>query len=146
MRSLPGVAAEKALGALAGGLLAAALLGWSSGSPESRPAKPLAVAADSAAVLATPPASALRVTWLGHATVLIELEGKRILTDPVFSDRAADGRGRSPGQGAWARAQSRPMRSVDSMSRISSESALASASSRSTSSTSSETTEASYQL
>ncbi|XP_056133067.1 N-acyl-phosphatidylethanolamine-hydrolyzing phospholipase D [Lampris incognitus] len=31
----------------------------------------------------------LRVTWLGHATVLVELDGLRILTDPIFSQRAS---------------------------------------------------------
>jgi L-ascorbate metabolism protein UlaG (beta-lactamase superfamily) len=29
------------------------------------------------------------VTWLGHSTVLLELDGKRVLTDPVFGDRAS---------------------------------------------------------
>lgn len=31
----------------------------------------------------------LRATWLGHATVLVELEGVRILTDPIWSERAS---------------------------------------------------------
>ncbi|KAF7229169.1 N-acyl-phosphatidylethanolamine-hydrolyzing phospholipase D isoform X1 [Nothobranchius furzeri] len=31
----------------------------------------------------------LRVTWLGHATVLVEMEGVNILTDPIFSQRAS---------------------------------------------------------
>lgn len=31
----------------------------------------------------------LRVTWLGHSTVLIELSNKIILTDPVFAQRAS---------------------------------------------------------
>lgn len=31
----------------------------------------------------------LRVTWLGHSTCLIEIEGQVILTDPMFSDRAS---------------------------------------------------------
>jgi L-ascorbate metabolism protein UlaG (beta-lactamase superfamily) len=35
--------------------------------------------------LGTP--SLLRVTWLGHSTTLVELDGHRVLTDPVFSDR-----------------------------------------------------------
>lgn len=34
-------------------------------------------------------AHALRATWLGHSTVLIEMAGKRILTDPVFGERAS---------------------------------------------------------
>lgn len=32
---------------------------------------------------------ALRVTWLGHSTVLLEIDGKLVLTDPVFGPRAA---------------------------------------------------------
>ncbi|XP_014850009.1 PREDICTED: N-acyl-phosphatidylethanolamine-hydrolyzing phospholipase D-like isoform X3 [Poecilia mexicana] len=31
----------------------------------------------------------MRVTWLGHATVLVEMEGVNILTDPIFSQRAS---------------------------------------------------------
>ncbi|HET6546888.1 MAG TPA: MBL fold metallo-hydrolase [Solirubrobacter sp.] len=30
-----------------------------------------------------------RITWLGHATVLIEADGARLLTDPVLRDRVA---------------------------------------------------------
>jgi L-ascorbate metabolism protein UlaG (beta-lactamase superfamily) len=33
--------------------------------------------------------SGLRMTWLGHSTVLLELDGVRILTDPVFGQRAS---------------------------------------------------------
>src|ERR1700754_4134504 len=39
--------------------------------------------------LAAPPADGLRVTWLGHATVLVELEGRRLLFDPVWSERVS---------------------------------------------------------
>lgn len=35
------------------------------------------------------PASGLRVTWMGHSSVLIEIDGCRILTDPVWSRRAS---------------------------------------------------------
>jgi len=31
----------------------------------------------------------LRVTWLGHSTVLLEIDGRRVLTDPVFGERAS---------------------------------------------------------
>lgn len=31
----------------------------------------------------------LRITWLGHSTVLIEIDGCRVLTDPVFADRVS---------------------------------------------------------
>ena len=35
------------------------------------------------------PRSGLRATWLGHSTVLIEIGGVRILTDPVWGPRAS---------------------------------------------------------
>src|SRR5258706_5966195 len=38
---------------------------------------------------AAPPASGLRLTWLGHSTVLIEIDGVRVLTDPVWGARAS---------------------------------------------------------
>ncbi len=31
----------------------------------------------------------LRATWLGHSTVLLEIDGMRVLTDPVFGERAS---------------------------------------------------------
>jgi L-ascorbate metabolism protein UlaG (beta-lactamase superfamily) len=36
---------------------------------------------------ASPPPSGLRVTWLGHSTILLEIDGHRFLTDPVWSER-----------------------------------------------------------
>lgn len=33
--------------------------------------------------------SGLRVTWLGHSTLLLEIDGHRVLTDPVFGERAS---------------------------------------------------------
>src|SRR2546427_430036 len=42
-----------------------------------------------------PPASGLRATWLGHSTVLIEIDGLRVLTDPVWGRRASRGLGRA---------------------------------------------------
>jgi L-ascorbate metabolism protein UlaG (beta-lactamase superfamily) len=38
------------------------------------------------AALRAPPSPDLRAIWFGHATVLIEIEGVRIMTDPVLSD------------------------------------------------------------
>ena len=35
------------------------------------------------------PSESLRATWLGHSTVLLELDGKRVLTDPVWGERAS---------------------------------------------------------
>jgi L-ascorbate metabolism protein UlaG (beta-lactamase superfamily) len=35
------------------------------------------------------PETGLRTTWLGHSTLLLELDGARVLTDPVFGERAS---------------------------------------------------------
>jgi len=40
-------------------------------------------------VFATPPPSGLRVTWFGHASTLVEIDGVRVLTDPVWSERTS---------------------------------------------------------
>lgn len=42
-----------------------------------------------ARIYAEPPRSGLRITWLGHSSSLIEIDGARILTDPVWEERAA---------------------------------------------------------
>lgn len=38
---------------------------------------------------AKPSSSGLRVTWLGHSTCLLEIDGLRVLTDPVWGPRAS---------------------------------------------------------
>ncbi len=38
---------------------------------------------------ARPIDTGLRATWLGHSTVLLEMDGMRVLTDPVFGARAS---------------------------------------------------------
>src|SRR5262245_50378957 len=38
---------------------------------------------------ATPVSSGLRVTWFGHSTLLLEIDGTRVLVDPVFGKRAS---------------------------------------------------------
>jgi L-ascorbate metabolism protein UlaG (beta-lactamase superfamily) len=35
------------------------------------------------------PQTGLRATWLGHSTVLVEVDGLRVLTDPVWGERAS---------------------------------------------------------
>ena len=39
-----------------------------------------------------PSGSGLRATWLGHSTVLMEIDGYRVLTDPVWGPRASPSR------------------------------------------------------
>ncbi|HUQ82304.1 MAG TPA: MBL fold metallo-hydrolase [Gemmatimonadaceae bacterium] len=59
------------------------------GSDVSEPNAPVPVVARSAADYATPPASGLRVTWFGHSTTLVEIDGHRVLTDPTWGARAS---------------------------------------------------------
>ncbi|OUJ75387.1 MBL fold metallo-hydrolase [Hymenobacter crusticola] len=59
---------------------------WLMGKEIRTPQQQLGPFAVDVAALAEPvPASALRVTWLGHSSVLLEIDGKRFLTDPVWS-------------------------------------------------------------
>lgn len=39
--------------------------------------------------LKMPPSDSLRFTWLGHSTVVLEIEGIRFIFDPMFSERAS---------------------------------------------------------
>ena len=62
---------------------------WLFAEGERTPPRPLPLASEVAKALASPPESGLRVTWMGHSTMLVELDGMRILTDPIWSDRAS---------------------------------------------------------
>jgi L-ascorbate metabolism protein UlaG (beta-lactamase superfamily) len=42
-----------------------------------------------ASVYARPPASGLRVTWFGHSSTLLEIDGLGVLIDPVWDERAS---------------------------------------------------------
>ncbi|WP_415953761.1 MBL fold metallo-hydrolase [Streptomyces sp. KLOTTS4A1] len=39
--------------------------------------------------LAKPPADGLRITWMGHSSVLVEIDGRRVLFDPVWGERCS---------------------------------------------------------
>jgi len=41
------------------------------------------------AIFKTKPVSGLRITWIGHSSILIEIDGLTILTDPVWSERVS---------------------------------------------------------
>ena len=36
-----------------------------------------------------PSESGFRVTWVGHSSMLVEMDGQRFLTDPVWGERAS---------------------------------------------------------
>jgi L-ascorbate metabolism protein UlaG (beta-lactamase superfamily) len=59
------------------------------GSKFRTPAAPVPAQPRTTADYHTPPASGLRVTWLGHSTMLLEIDGQRLLIDPVWGERAS---------------------------------------------------------
>ena len=61
---------------------------WPGRGSRRVPGAPLPVADPRAAWLHAP-ASGLRATWLGHSSVLLEMDGHRVLTDPVWGPRAS---------------------------------------------------------
>ena len=69
-----------------------ALRNWAKGGQNQRPEVPIPVVQPDPSVLARTPDSGLRLTWLGHSCLLIDLGGRRFLTDPVWSRRAAPSR------------------------------------------------------
>jgi L-ascorbate metabolism protein UlaG (beta-lactamase superfamily) len=63
------------------------LTGLLGASEHVTPDAPLPAFSGHAERFATPPASGLRVTWFGHSSLLVEIDGHRVLTDPVWSER-----------------------------------------------------------
>lgn len=59
------------------------------GSEQRSPSRPIPVERLAAQDFSRPPESGLRLTWMGHASVLVEIDGRRFLTDPVWSDRVS---------------------------------------------------------
>lgn len=60
-----------------------AISGGSSMSDHAEASDPIPVYPNTSKELAVPP-NGTRVTWLGHSTVLMEIAGKRVLSDPIF--------------------------------------------------------------
>jgi len=56
---------------------------------EVEPKRPLGPFRTDVGVYAAAPASGLRVTWFGHSASLMEIDGLRVLIDPVWEQRAS---------------------------------------------------------
>ncbi len=54
-----------------------------------KPAAPVPVHPATLADLAGPIPSGLRITWMGHSSVLAEIDGRRVLFDPVWGERCS---------------------------------------------------------
>ena len=60
-----------------------------SGDQQRLPPAAIPIVAGTRETYASLPASGLRATWLGHSSTLIEIDGVRVLTDPVWGERAS---------------------------------------------------------
>ncbi|MBW4039085.1 MAG: MBL fold metallo-hydrolase [Acidobacteria bacterium] len=56
---------------------------------EVEPKRPLGPFRTETEVYEVPPTTGLRVTWFGHSSSLVEIDGKRVLIDPVWEERAS---------------------------------------------------------
>ncbi|MCX4741907.1 MBL fold metallo-hydrolase [Streptomyces antibioticus] len=57
--------------------------------PRRAPAGTVPVHATTLADLARPAPTGLRLTWMGHSSVLAEIDGQRVLFDPVWGERCS---------------------------------------------------------
>ncbi len=71
------------------GILLKVLPLYLSNRAETEPKQPLGPFTTDASVYSQPPRSGLRVTWFGHSSSLLEIDGLRILIDPVWEPRAS---------------------------------------------------------
>lgn len=58
------------------------------GEKDRQPAKPLSVLNITDEFFGSP-GNDIRFAWLGHSSIILEIEGKRLLLDPVLSERAS---------------------------------------------------------
>ncbi len=66
------------------------------GSAARSPRQPLGPFPTDPRIYAESPQSGLRVTWFGHSSSLVEIDGLRVLIDPVWDERAAPTRWAGP--------------------------------------------------
>jgi L-ascorbate metabolism protein UlaG (beta-lactamase superfamily) len=67
-----------------------------SNKEERTPRAPLGPFKTEASTYRTPPESGLRVTWMGHSSLLLEIDGVKVLIDPVWDERASPTRWAGP--------------------------------------------------
>lgn len=59
------------------------------GKEQRSPVRPVPVVKRTRQDYMTPSATGLRATWIGWASVLVEIDGRYVLTDPIWSERAS---------------------------------------------------------
>ncbi|MGC4972181.1 MBL fold metallo-hydrolase [Streptomyces sp. DT199] len=57
--------------------------------PRRTPRGTVPVHSTTLADIARPPVTGLRLTWMGHSSVLAEIDGRRVLFDPVWGERCS---------------------------------------------------------
>ena len=70
--------------------------GFLSNKAEKFPRRPLGPFRTDVSVYGTAPESGLRVTWMGHSSMLLEIDGVRVLVDPVWDERASPSKWAGP--------------------------------------------------
>jgi L-ascorbate metabolism protein UlaG (beta-lactamase superfamily) len=60
-----------------------------SSKEEKFPRRPLGPFRTDVGLYAAAPESGLRVTWMGHSSMLVEIDGVKVLIDPVWDERAS---------------------------------------------------------
>lgn len=62
---------------------------WVKGGENTEPSAPPPVVVHTAKDFAVPAANGLRVGWFGHSTLWLEVDGSRVLIDPVWGERCS---------------------------------------------------------
>jgi L-ascorbate metabolism protein UlaG (beta-lactamase superfamily) len=65
------------------------LVEWIKGVPNEHPTEPVPIVKRRASDFEASPDSGLRITWLGHSSLLVEIDGQRVLFDPIWGKRAS---------------------------------------------------------
>ena len=74
----------------------AVLMRWLRGTEHSAPSRAVPIVARSARDFGPASANGLRITWFGHSTLLVEMDGQRLLLDPVWGRRCSPSRFMGP--------------------------------------------------